>query len=239
MGMVERQDGMVIDVRTGHPTIGAAVHALSALSPASRGRLLANAGPIELEYTNNTAQASIPHNFHLHTLHPFTLPSLHTLQPSLQDTPLSQTSIALASPVKGMTFIMVALPSLSALGKITSSAKPAPKLDDYDGWDTGFCGSYFYVVTSERDDYVALQSRMIEGSFEDPATGSAACGLCSMLALRSAKARVCRFEVTQGVEMGRRSDIGVTITLDESLKAVEKVELSGSAVKVMEGVVEY
>jgi predicted PhzF superfamily epimerase YddE/YHI9 len=46
-----------------------------------------------------------------------------------------------------------------------------------------------------------------------------------------------RFEVTQGVEMGRRSVIGVEVTVDEKNmeRRVEGVRLSGSAVLVMEG----
>jgi PhzF family phenazine biosynthesis protein len=68
---------------------------------------------------------------------------------------------------------------------------------------------------------------------EDPATGSAASALGSLLALR--EGRSTRFEVTQGVEMGRRSGIGVTVSLDDEGKKVVGVRMSGSAVVVMEG----
>ena len=47
--------------------------------------------------------------------------------------------------------------------------------------------------------------------------------------------KTTKFEITQAVEMGRQSDIGVVITLKESMDAVEGMELSGSSVKVMEG----
>ncbi|KAF2173797.1 hypothetical protein M409DRAFT_48721 [Zasmidium cellare ATCC 36951] len=231
----------------GHPTIGAAVYALSTLAPSSRGRFLANAGPIDLTFNDNFAKASIPHSLHIHTRYPFTLEQVYALQPSLRGVLRDQSAITVASPVKGMSFVMVELPDLSALEKITTSPKPSPKLDDYDDWDTGFSGSYFYVFTStpKADDgtpLFKLQTRMIEGVLEDPATGSAACALTSVLALKNAKSssrKVFHFEVTQGLEMGRKSDIGVTVTLDPKLEAVEKVELAGSAVKVMEGVVEY
>ncbi|EME42235.1 hypothetical protein DOTSEDRAFT_73154 [Dothistroma septosporum NZE10] len=139
-----------------------------------------------------------------------------------------------------MNFITVELPDLESLAKVTSSSKPAPKLDEYDGWNVGFSGSYFYVLAEPGLDTskVNLQSRMIEGSFEDPATGSAACALTCYLALKRAKHRMTHFEITQGLEMGRRSEIGVTITLTKDLKSVERVELSGSAVKVTEGQIE-
>ena len=76
------------------------------------------------------------------------------------------------------------------------------------------------------------------GSREDPATGSAASALSSYLALTEPGARQRVFLLTQGVEMGRRSEIGVHITLNEAGDQVEEVVLSGTAVKVMEGTLE-
>ena len=78
---------------------------------------------------------------------------------------------------------------------------------------------------------------MIEpGCGEDPATGSAACTLASFLALQAGgSSRIFDYSIEQGVEMGRRSVIGVKITLDATGKAVRKVVLSGSAVPVMQG----
>ncbi|KAK4613319.1 hypothetical protein CLAFUW4_09461 [Fulvia fulva] len=225
----------------GHPTIGAVVYALGTLAGgASRGRLLANAGPIEVDFANGVATASIPHNVHIHTQYRFTVDQVHGLQPALKGPLRSEDAIAVVSPVKGMNFVTVELPDLESLAKVTSSAKPAPKLDEADGWNVGFSGSYFYVVAEPGLDtsHVKLQARMIEGSFEDPATGSAACALACYLALKRAQHRTITFEITQGLEMGRKSEIGVTVTLMENLKSVEKVELSGSAVKVMEGQIE-
>jgi predicted PhzF superfamily epimerase YddE/YHI9 len=74
---------------------------------------------------------------------------------------------------------------------------------------------------------------------EDPATGSASCGLSALLAMKLKLGKNTTFEITQAVEMGRQSDIGVVITLKDSMDAVESMELSGSSVKVMEGTVEY
>lgn len=138
--------------------------------------------------------------------------------------------------------MQIELPDLKALANIKTSKKPSPRLDD--DWDEGFSGSHFYVIlsTSTSGDEVEryhLQTRMIEGTFEDPATGSAACALTCYLALKHARSRFSHFEITQGLEMGRESHIEVTITLKLDLKSVEKVELGGTAVKVMEGVVEY
>ena len=44
-----------------------------------------------------------------------------------------------------------------------------------------------------------------------------------------------RFHLVQGVEMGRRCDIFVDLQMKEDGSGVENVELSGTAVEVMEG----
>ena len=80
---------------------------------------------------------------------------------------------------------------------------------------------------------------MLLGSLEDPATGSASSTLAAYLALHKAEntSRTAnsphKFEMVQGVEMGRRSVIGVEVISKED--RIEKIILSGSAVSVMEG----
>ncbi|KAK1055916.1 hypothetical protein LTR74_015289 [Friedmanniomyces endolithicus] len=225
----------------GHPTIGTACYALGTLADGARsGKLVCEAGPIAIQYSEGVAKASIPHNVHIHTESKFTTEQLYELQPALADLkrPLSMTVV---SPVKGMNFIMIELDSLEDLAQVaTSGVKPRAKLDA--GWDTGFVGSYFYVVmqVGQQPDSKGhpIRTRMIEGALEDAATGSAACGLCAYLAMEG-RLKDVSFLVTQGVEMGRKSEIGVAVTLSEDSKAIDKIELSGSAVKVMEGTVHY
>ncbi|KAF8474625.1 hypothetical protein BDZ91DRAFT_788927 [Kalaharituber pfeilii] len=56
------------------------------------------------------------------------------------------------------------------------------------------------------------------------------------------EARTHQFEITQGAEMGRRSMIGTQVVVNEGTrreKVVARVQLRGTAVKVMEGLVEY
>ena len=201
---------------------------------------------MELTYNPSTgvATAGIAHNFHEHVQYPFTVEEVHALQPALKTAvKLSQQNIAIVSPVKGMNFIAVELPDLKALAAVSTSSKPTPRLDD--DWNVGFSGSYYYVYTSspakssDGIEKITVQSRMIEGLFEDPATGSAGCGFACYIALKRGSSKITHFSITQGVEMGRKSDIEVTVTLTEDLKAVEHVELGGSAVTVMEGFVEY
>ena len=73
---------------------------------------------------------------------------------------------------------------------------------------------------------------------EDPATGSAACTLGAYTALQRGEAgKIYNIIVEQGVEMGRSSEIGVRVALDETGKAVKEVWLSGSAVQMTEGTI--
>ncbi|KAK0278462.1 hypothetical protein LTR35_009201 [Friedmanniomyces endolithicus] len=226
----------------GHPTIGTACYALGTLADNARsGKLLCSAGPIGIQYSEGVAKASIPHNVHIHTESRFTTEQLYDLQPALASSQKRPHAMTVVSPVKGMNFIMVELDSLEDLAKVTTSGvKPRAKLDK--GWDTGFVGSYFYVVmqVGQQPDSKGhqIRTRMIEGPLEDAATGSAACGLCAYLAMEG-RLKDVSFLITQGVEMGRKSEIGVAVTLTEDFGAIDKIELSGSAVKVMEGMVHY
>lgn len=226
----------------GHPTIGTACYALETLAKGKRkARLVCNAGPIELEYESGVARAEIPHNVHVHGKTSFSRGDVRALQPKLEDAQLS--SIEVVSPVKGMSFVYVELPDLEALALVeTSGLKPQPKLDE--DWDGGFVGSVFYVLGDKSrspdggDVRQSLRMRMIEGTLEDPATGSAACGLGTLLTLKAGQREVA-YEMTQGVEMGRQSDIGVAVELHAGLGGVRGIELSGSSVEVMEGTVAY
>lgn len=70
---------------------------------------------------------------------------------------------------------------------------------------------------------------------EDAATGSAACTLASYLSLTEGNVgSATRYEICQGVEMGRKSDIFVHVKLAEG-KRIDTIHLSGSAVQTMEG----
>jgi PhzF family phenazine biosynthesis protein len=71
---------------------------------------------------------------------------------------------------------------------------------------------------------------------EDPGTGSASSGLGCLLSAKDGMNSVSRFVFEQGVEMGRRNEISVEVHRGEN--HIEKVLLSGEAVKVMEGTLE-
>ncbi|KAJ9649040.1 hypothetical protein H2201_007520 [Coniosporium apollinis] len=249
----EREDSSknswVIDIFTldrelpfaGHPVIGTACHVLSSVAHESdekaiRGTFITKAGHVELEYnvTEKTARVAIPHNVHIHQ-EEVSHDQVRKSQPGLRESPSSPQPYPVVSIVKGMTFIMVELYSLEDLTAVATTAnRLVPQLDE--GWQDSFVGGYFFVRLGENNDgTLHLQSRMIEGTLEDPATGSATSGCCAYLAMQSRKpGHTLKFAVNQGVEMGRSSEIGVEVTLADD-GAVDRIVLIGSAVRVMEG----
>lgn len=102
-------------------------------------------------------------------------------------------------------------------------------------------GSYFYVDFgydgSEGEGKVRNVRTRMFGSREDPATGSAASALCSYLSLQVGRTGRFQYRVTQGVEMGRKSEIFIEVVVggDGEERKVEEVLLSGSAVLNLEG----
>ncbi|KAL9094389.1 MAG: hypothetical protein Q9165_003239 [Trypethelium subeluteriae] len=229
----------------GHPTIGTACYAFGDLARDNartprKGKFSIKAGPVDLVYENERASASIPHNVRLHQA-TLGLPELYRIQPALHtlkrngqiDLP---PKFPVFSIVKGMTFPLIQLPDLDALGALSTGSEMAEvELDE--GWCDlhGLC--YYYVRLPESEDgTVNLRTRMIKGILEDPATGSAASALTSFLSIqgRYAEGQQIKYCITQGVEMGRKSDIRLTITMAGS-GVIGNVTLEGSAVKVMEG----
>ncbi|DAA72511.1 TPA_exp: Uncharacterized protein A8136_6440 [Trichophyton benhamiae CBS 112371] len=180
------------------------------------------------------------------------LSELLRLHPSLGsslDAQAYQAGFPVVSVVKGMTAVHVHLPSLEVLAQVTTATESIPAkgvaaggyLDE--GWDVeGHVSVYFYVrdVWDEELQKKVIRSRMMAGNLEDAATGSAASGLASYLTLTDpeilAKGKGT-YTIIQGVEMGKRSEIGLQVTLKDSKKEIETVYLRGSAVKVAEGTI--
>ncbi|KAK9489560.1 hypothetical protein V1508DRAFT_444563 [Lipomyces doorenjongii] len=170
----------------GHPTIGAACYAMSALG-AVRGKLNLKAGPVNVSYDFATrlARAAIPQDVHIHNT-TVSAEQLLAMQPSLEvrrdltelgflDLPGSP----VVSIVPGMTFVLVELPSLRSLATIgVSSGDVQVRLDP--AWSPSFVGIYFYFlqcVTADGTHHI--RTRMMANGFEDPATGSAASALAA------------------------------------------------------------
>lgn len=230
----DNSDSLLIDIFTidqeipfaGHPTIGTAVWLLNDPSK-SRKALKTKAGSIPISLVEGgIVTAEIPHDVHVH--------------PSLPSSLSVEKSCPVLSIVKGMTFILVRVKDLETLA--TMEAGIERSLDDLDeGWRQGFYGTYFYVDQgTDAQGRRCLRTRMIHGS-EDPATGSAASALCCYLALQVPLSNIkgpIEFTVTQGVEMGRKSEIGVKVGQTGNERRITSVTLIGTAVKVKQGILE-
>ncbi|KAJ4005296.1 hypothetical protein NW752_011259 [Fusarium irregulare] len=222
----------------GHPTIGAAV----TLIPQGVDTVITKAGPIALFQTRpGYVQAAIPHNVRCHqkTLADLSVPAPGQIasDPAIRECELNA---PLFSIVNGMTFALIKLPDLEHLGKVQTcgTSLPVHKLLDA-GWENGLLCKYYYVINSQHEEdgvtVCSIRSRMMEAVMEDPATGSAASALSSYLSLQQTDLsdHAFRYEIDQGVEMGRESNIIVDVDVKES--KISTVKLSGTATPVMRG----
>lgn len=233
----------------GHPTVGTACYVLSRTAE-ERGltngvidaTFTLKAGPVGLRYdvAKKTAKAAIPHDVRVHKKR-WSKDELFKLQPSLAVAHelgqiKAQDDYPIVSIVKGMTFVLVELESVEALAKVALAGQSV-EIDGLDqGWNDTFIGTYFYVRTGKSEGGATqLRTRMIEGPLEDPATGSAASDLVAYLSLNEGKAgETLKYELIQGVEMGRRSEIFIDVVMAKD-GGIEAVYLEGGAVQVMEG----
>ncbi|KAH9211326.1 hypothetical protein DL95DRAFT_369894 [Leptodontidium sp. 2 PMI_412] len=227
----------------GHPVIGAAAYVLGRNIDDEDGE-----GAIEPNMSTRVS-ADIPYNVHIHS---HTIGDLERPIPGLSLLPSirkAELDAQIVSIVQGMTFLLVRLGSLEELGDVQLVGEDVSfhgVLDE--GWRMGFVAKYYFVVLEGEGSYgdsggvMKIRSRMLEVAMEDPATGSAASALSCYLALCGGDYGRKKFEVTQGVEMGRKSVIGVEVFVGEGLgqgeegrRRVEGVRISGNAVVVMEG----
>lgn len=251
----------------GHPTIGTTYFLVRHLGWDFITTLLPRAGPIRImPSAGSLVTASIPYKTHLHSR---TLRTLYELgdkqvraqiEPALSDDELvraAELDAPIFSVVQGMTFLLVELPSLAHLARITT----AKRLDlgnyvsllNAGPWGHGFVARYYYVPTpplprGEGDGGAVevttktFRARMVELGFEDPATGSAASALSCHLSLAGGPGDrdEVRYQITQGVEMGRKSDIEVTVVMgagEQGARDIKEVRLSGTARVVMTGTI--
>jgi pre-mRNA-processing factor 19 len=239
----------------GHPTIGTAYLVLKHLQWSHVKTLLTKAGPISITaLAGSGVKAQIPHAVHVHKNSLGSLPSdkSHLYEPYLNGKASireAEKSGQVVSIVRGMTFVMIKLDSLDDLALITESQRglnfgKMPGLLDQGEWAGGFVARYYYVLDTaepvKQDDgklAIKLRTRMAELASEDPATGSASSALACRLALDWQVRGPFVMKNTQGVEMGRKSDIEVEVvpTGGGGNTVIKEVYLSGEAKVVMSG----
>ncbi|ASW07549.1 MULTISPECIES: PhzF family phenazine biosynthesis protein [unclassified Rhizobium] len=135
----------------------------------------------------------------------------------------------------GLPFAFAELDSLETLAKAWPNAAVFAEAAARHKEDkTGF--SLFLYVRSPENPW-AIRARMfapLDNVTEDPATGSASAAISAYLtSLLPAQDVEVKITIEQGVEMGRRSLIGVDVR--KSAGTVNEVLLSGSSVSVMRG----
>lgn len=225
----------------GHPTIGSACYLMSRVSVSTtdvpqRGTIITKSGPIPITYhSTGLASAQIPHNVHIHRAG-VALSDIIELQPVLTAyrSQLSST-FPVVSIVRGMTFVLIELPDLEMLARVGPSSSVLSADLDKD-WTGSFVASYFFVKEKRTGNCLALRTRMIHGFMEDPATGSAASTLAVFLSLDAKDPNAeHEYYMVQGVEMGRRSEIGLKVRTNAAGDGVDEVNLSGKSVVITEG----
>lgn len=97
-----------------------------------------------------------------------------------------------------------------------------------------------YIYTPRNDGHKGFQARMFApgaGIPEDPATGSASAILAAQLLDAGAlQDGLNEYELLQGYEMGRPSDIGLEVDVNDG--AISAVRVSGSSVPVATGTIQ-
>lgn len=214
----------------GHPTVGSSWFLLS--RPGENRKeitLQIKAGnmPVAL-LDSGRVRVKVPTDFKEHR--PVAVPLIKSAQTNLREIDYgngADGAEAVASIVKGVTYVLLRLNSEGALEKLqgTSGRIEVPGLGEWQG----FVGLYAFYEQENGN----VRARMFMGNLEDPATGSAAATLGGWLGRQKGPGK-WRFEVIQGVEMGRKSEIEVFVEVGEG-GVVGGIDLSGNAVEVAEG----
>ncbi|KAJ7176797.1 hypothetical protein C8R46DRAFT_1077350 [Mycena filopes] len=220
----------------GHPTVGSGFYLLSRLGSdrdESTVTLRTKAGDIPVVPGAGRVRLQVPVDFKEHTA--FALPEVKAGQPRLVDSDYVnglKATEAIASIVKGMTFLLLPLASTDALSRAqgypTRLSLSEAQLGAWLGG--GFVGVYLFCEGADG----VVRTRMLDGTLEDPATGSAASTLGGWLAIRRGPG-VHTIDIEQGVDMGRRSEIRVVVDVGED-RVIKSIALEGAAVQIMEGV---
>jgi trans-2,3-dihydro-3-hydroxyanthranilate isomerase len=226
----------------GHPTVGTAV----LLAEMRASDKLGGAGVVvAIEETIGLINVEVSRRQGKATRGVFGLPRLPAHLPAQRDTQLIATALGLQLEdidiathkpgdfSAGVPYTMVSLNSLDALARAVSLAGPA--------FDAAFGGTshpavYLYV----REEPLRWRARMFGpgmGVVEDPATGSAAASFAgAIMAWDKPSDGTHQHIITQGVEMGRPSEIVLTLEVDKGI--LRDATIGGTAIIVSEGTID-
>ena len=214
----------------GHPTVGGAV-ARAARDGISSGEIILEegVGPVVCEVGGGAREGfaafvvpRVPERM------PFSGSGAEVAKASgitIDDIALESHHVSIWSA--GVPFLMVPVKTLETLSQISVDPVLFTQLDVRR--EGKIAAGYYYVRTGKR----SFQVRMFapwDGIPEDPATGSAAAAFAGAIAaFENLEDGEHDFALVQGIEMGRRSEIGLRVCM-KSGKLVE-ARISGKAVK--------
>jgi trans-2,3-dihydro-3-hydroxyanthranilate isomerase len=135
----------------------------------------------------------------------------------------------------GLGFVLVELENIDALGRARPDVSAFREAAErHPGEGLGFSTFLYVRDVSNPQDIRARMFAPLDDVPEDPATGSASGALGAFLASRAAGTDGSfRFTIEQGVEMGRRSVIGLDVV--KQAGEVADVRISGRSVFIMRG----
>lgn len=219
----------------GHPTIGGAIAfaGWNKLPEGSRIMLEEGVGPIacivsadEFGGEASFAAARLPEPVVFESQEDAVAKAL-----GLAQTDLGFGSHKVHATSGGVPYVTIPVASLDALA--SARIDPQAWLSLEVEKEGKFAGAYLYAPVGEN----AFQARMFapwDGIPEDPATGSAAAAFAGTLhRFESMADGFHAFSIRQGVEMGRPSDIQLSILV--SGNAISSVSIAGKAVKTASG----
>ncbi|MDI3468483.1 MAG: Phenazine biosynthesis protein PhzF like [Pseudolabrys sp.] len=222
----------------GHPTVGAAVAlARSSGGPKQAFVVEEKVGPVPCEVALRDADSGEA---------TFTLPQLPARAGEVPGPEATAAALGLAPSdiggdlragrwSAGVPFVFVPVKSLAAMAK----ARPDPARFD-DTFGAGGPGKAYLVCREVAEPGHDFHARMFApkmGIAEDPATGSAVAAFGGLLAEQaSLKNGTHRFRIEQGYEMGRPSQIDLTLTMTAG--RLTRGTIGGGAVVICEGTIE-
>ncbi|MBC2772314.1 PhzF family phenazine biosynthesis protein [Rhizobium sp. AQ_MP] len=132
----------------------------------------------------------------------------------------------------GLKFILIEVKDLDALARASPRLDPLTSLRQAHADEDCDCATFLYTFVG-RDHLRARMFAPFDNVAEDPATGSASAALGAFLTTIETAPEERRLLIEQGVEMGRRSLIELTVRTRNG--AFETVDISGSSVLVTRG----
>ncbi|MEI4233208.1 PhzF family phenazine biosynthesis protein [Roseovarius sp. D22-M7] len=221
----------------GHPTIGCAIHLSGLVGTSSDAKvemtLEENAGPVPVIVRMTSGRLSAE----------FTAPLLPARSCEVDDIELTARALGLepgdiGNPIvkapevwqAGPSYLLVPVATRAALGRARPAGADWDKLNEH----AGTISAWLFVAEAEHQ-FGARMFSPAGGTPEDPATGSAVVNFVGLLARHGYyNARPDpRIQVTQGVEMGRRSEIQASAVMHDD--ELTEVRIVGSAVQISTG----